>query len=268
MPQVRTEDATLHVEVDGSGEPVTVVAHGLTNNRNELAAFTPLVSGTKVRFDFRGHGRSSAPETGYAFEDFARDLDAVATAYGATRAIGTSLGAGAIANLLSREPERFERTVWLMPAGLDLPFPFKQRYDEVAAWLDGKSPEEVVESILSSPERAAEYLRMPWKREIDRLLWDHVDPDGVARAVRGIVEDWPVPDREMLRAVTRPVLVICVEGDEIHPAELGRILHGLMPASHLVTYPSEEAMFAGLPTLIPRVNAFLLGDDGAADDLG
>lgn len=268
MPQVRTEDATLHVEADGSGEPVSVIAHGLTNNRNELAAFTPLVSGTKVRFDFRGHGRSSAPETGYAFEDFARDLDAVATAYGATRAIGTSLGAGAIANLLYRRPDRFDRTIWLMPAGLDRPFPFKERYDAMAAELEGKTADEALEAILSAPQRAAEYLRTPWKREIDRLLWDHDHPDGVARAVRGIVRDWPVPDRELLRAVTRPVLLICVEGDEIHPPELGRILHGLMPASQLLTYPSEEAMFAGLPQLVERVNAFLLGDDETAGALG
>ncbi|HEX5949738.1 MAG TPA: hypothetical protein VFZ96_01955, partial [Actinomycetota bacterium] len=112
------------------------------------------------------------------------------------------------------------------------------------------------------------YLRMPWKREIDRLLWDHDHPDGVARAVRGIISDCPVPDRDVLRAVTCPVLLICVEGDEIHPAQLGRVLHELMPASHLVIYPSEEAMFVGTPELIRRVNAFLLGDDGAADELG
>ena len=79
-----------------TAQPVTVFAHGLTNSRNELAAFTPFVAGTKVRFDFRGHGLSSVPETGYRFADFARDLDAVARAYGATRAVGTSLGAGAI----------------------------------------------------------------------------------------------------------------------------------------------------------------------------
>ena len=83
---------TLHVEVEGDGPPVTVFAHGLTNSRNELAAFTPFLAGTKVRFDFRGHGLSSVPETGYRFADFARDLDAVAAAYGATRAVGTSLG--------------------------------------------------------------------------------------------------------------------------------------------------------------------------------
>ena len=61
MPEVRNDDVTLFCEVEGAGEPVTVFAHGLTNNRNELAAFTPLLPGTKVRFDFRGHGRSSSP---------------------------------------------------------------------------------------------------------------------------------------------------------------------------------------------------------------
>ena len=39
MPEVRNDDATLFCEVEGEGEPVTVFAHGLTNNRNELAAF-------------------------------------------------------------------------------------------------------------------------------------------------------------------------------------------------------------------------------------
>lgn len=259
MPELRTEDVTLHVEVDGGGEPVTVVAHGLTNNRNELAALTPFVPGTKVRFDFRGHGRSGAPETGYRFVDFARDLDAVARAYGATRAVGTSLGAGAIATLLARDPDRFERTVWLLPAALDLPFPWVERYEALAAELEGKTPEEALEAILSRPERVAEYVRTPWKLELDRMLWEHEHPEGLARAIREVIRDRPVEDREALRRVTRPVLLVCIEGDEIHPAELGHVLHELMPASELVVYPSQEALFAALPELIERVGRFLLG---------
>jgi len=258
MPQVTTEDASLFVELDGEGEPVTVVAHGLTNNRNELAALTPLVPGTKVRFDFRGHGRSSAPETGYAFADFARDLDAVASTYGASRALGTSLGAGAIASLLYRDPDRFERTVWLLPAALDLPFPFIERYDAMAAELEGKTPQEALEAILSDPERAAQYVQTPWKLELDRLMWDHDHPDGVARAIHGVIRDWPVPDRELLRKVTRPVLLICIGGDEIHPVELGHLLHDLMPNSELVEYTDEHALFQALPEVIQRVSAFLI----------
>ncbi|HEY6568512.1 MAG TPA: hypothetical protein VI341_13430, partial [Actinomycetota bacterium] len=56
VPQIQNDDVTLHVDVDGAGAPVTVFAHGLTNSCMELAAFTPLAPGTKVRFCFRGHG--------------------------------------------------------------------------------------------------------------------------------------------------------------------------------------------------------------------
>ncbi len=258
MPRVRTEDATLYMEIDGDGAPVTVVAHGLTNNRNELAALTPLVPGTKVRFDFRGHGRSSAPETGYAFVDFARDLDAVASAYGATRAIGTSLGSGAIASLLYRDPDRFERTVWLLPSALDLPFPFVERYDRMAAELEGKTPQEALDAILTNPERAAQYVQTPWKLELDRLMWDHDHPGGVARAIHGIIRDWPVPDRNLLRAVARPVLLVCIGGDEIHPLELGHTLHELMPNSEIVEYADETELFLALPEVVQRVSAFLV----------
>jgi pimeloyl-ACP methyl ester carboxylesterase len=259
VPEVRTDDATIYYETDGDGPPVTIVAHGLTNNRNELAALTPLVSGTKVRFDFRGHGRSSAPETNYAFADFARDLEAVADEVGATRAVGTSLGAGAIASLLTRRPDRFERMVWLLPAALDLPFAFRDRYEELAATLDGKTPEEAVEAVLADPQRAAEYLQAPWRFELDRLMWEHEHPDGVARAIRGAISDWPVRDRGDLRKVTAAVMLICVEGDPIHPAELGPILADLFPNAVLEVFPDVNAMFAAIPALVQRVSAFLAG---------
>ncbi len=261
MPEVVTEDATLHVEIDGEGDPVTVVAHGLTNNCRELAALTPMIPGTKVRFDFRGHGRSSAPETGYRFADFARDLDAVASEFGATRAVGTSLGAGAIANLVSREPGRFDRMLWLLPAGLDLPFGFKERYQELAAQLDGTTPEEALDAIVSDPERVAAYLQAPWKLEIDKVMWDHSYPEGVARSIREVIEDWPVSDRELLRAVTAPTMLLCIEGDEIHPAELGRILHDLLPRSELLLFEDEMALFQAIPELVQRVGAFLVAND-------
>src|SRR6266700_2593963 len=155
MPKVITPDATLHVEIDGEGAPVTVLAHGLTNSCRELAQLTPLLPGTKVRFCFRGHGHSSAPATGFAFADFARDLDAVAGAFGAKSAIGTSLGAGAICHLLADRPDRFERIVLLLPAGLDRPFRHKDRFLRTADALETKPKDEVVEAILADPDRRA-----------------------------------------------------------------------------------------------------------------
>ncbi len=264
MPMLETEDATLHVEVDGSGDPITVLAHGLTNSCEELAPFAPMLPGTKVRFCFRGHGHSSAPASGYGFGDFARDLDVVAREYGATRAVGTSLGQGAICSLLEREPDRFERLVFLLPAALDLDFRFKERFLRTARLLEGKTREEAVKAILSDPDRAIGYLQAPWRQEFDRAMWESANTEGIARAIRGVIEDHPVKDRERMREVVAPVLILCLDGDEIHPAELGRILADLMPNSELLIYENDLAMIEAIPFLVQKVGAFLGGAPGGA----
>ena len=258
MPEVVTADATLHVELDGDGEPVTVVAHGLTNSCRELAAFTPFLDGTAVRFDFRGHGRSSVPEPGaYGFADFARDLEAVADAYGATRAIGTSLGAGAITNVVAREPDRFDKVVFLLPAALDVALADHAGYDRVAELLETLGKDQAIETILAEGGRAAAYERAPWLRELDLLLWQDMNPVGVARAIREVVRDVALPDREALRAVRAPTLIIAREGDAIHPVALAHVLVELMPNADLILSAGERELFDEIPVLVERVRAFL-----------
>jgi pimeloyl-ACP methyl ester carboxylesterase len=103
------------------------------------------------------------------------------------------------------------------------------------------------------------YERAPWLRELDLILWEDMDPAGVARAIREVLRDISISDRELLRKVDAPVLLICREGDAIHPAELGRILLDLLPNAELVTFGSEEELIASIPVLIERVRAFLEG---------
>ncbi|MGZ4148783.1 MAG: alpha/beta fold hydrolase [Actinomycetota bacterium] len=157
--EVTSADGTrLHAEVDGAGEPVTVFAHGLTNSCMELAAFTPLAPGTKVRFCFRGHGHSGVPEAGrYRFADYAADFDAVATAFGATRAVGTSLGAGAITYLVGESPDRFERLVFLLPAALDEPVAGHPMSLRTAELLETLPKDEAIEQALQESGRARNY---------------------------------------------------------------------------------------------------------------
>ena len=256
MPQLETDDATLFYEVEGEGEPVTLLAHGLTNTRDELAAFTPFVLGTKVRLDLRGHGRSSAPPDGhFRFEDFANDVDAVAAHVGASVGVGTSLGAGALGNLVCRVPDRFERMVWLLPAGLDVPFPLAGRYRDLAASLDGLSSEEMLERVVGS----AETFATPWQWQLEQLLWQHEDPSGLARAIRGVISDHPIPDRELLRRVEIPTLVITLAGDEIHPAALGEIVVELMPNAELLAFGSRQALLDDLANVVARVSSFIAG---------
>jgi pimeloyl-ACP methyl ester carboxylesterase len=257
VPEVRTEDAVLHVEIDGEGEPVTVLAHGLTNSCRELAMLTPMVPGTKVRFCFRGHGHSSSPERGYRFADFARDVAAVADAYEATVAFGTSLGAGAIAHLVVDDPDRFEKLVFLLPAGLDLPFEHKGRLLRTAGLVEGKSVEEAIEAVLGDPERVSGYLQYPWLREFDREMLSHLNPIGVPRAIREIIEDWPLRDRQDMRKVTAPTLLICRRGDPIHPAIVGEILVEIMPNVELVMFEDGVEMYQAIPQLVGKVARFV-----------
>jgi 3-oxoadipate enol-lactonase len=264
MSEIINRGVRLHVEVEGVGNPVTVLAHGLTNSCRELAAFTPLVAGTKVRFCFRGHGHSDCPSSGYAFADFASDLDVVARSYGATCAVGTSLGAGAIMHLLEADPRRFERMIFLLPAGLDTPLERPEGLLATADALETMSKAEAVEAIMSDPGRAAAYVREPWLRDVDLALWEDMNPAGVARAIRGIVGDRPISEREALRLVRAPVLIICREGDRIHPAELGRILAGLMPNAELLVFADEVEMLAAAPMLVQRAAEFLRAGEPVA----
>jgi pimeloyl-ACP methyl ester carboxylesterase len=258
VPEVTTADARLHVEIDGQGEPVTLLAHGLTNSCRELAALTPLVPGTKVRFCFRGHGHSSSPESGYRFADFARDVEAVADAYQADVAFGTSLGAGAIAHLVARQPDRFRKLVFLLPAGLDQPFQYKERMQRTASLVEGRSLEAAVEAVLSDPERLATYLEYPWLRDFDRQMLADLNVVGVPRAIREVIEDWPLQDREEMRRVTAPTLLICREGDVIHPAIVGRILSQIMPNAELIMFEDGMSMYAAIPQIVERVRDFVL----------
>ena len=261
MAELRTDDAVLHVEVEGDGEPVSVLAHGLTSSCLELAQLTPFVPGTKVRFCFRGHGHSSSPASGYRFANFARDVLAVADAYGADVAFGTSLGAGAISHLVAHhDPNRFKKLVFLLPAGLDRPFRNKERLLRMAELVDGKSRDEAVQAVLSDSARWANYTELPWLREFDQRLLQGLNPVGVPRAIREVIEDWPLRDRQDMRRVTASTLLICREGDEIHPAAVGRVLAEIMPNAELMLFPDAASMYEAIPRIVARVSDFLLSE--------
>ena len=69
--------------------------------------------------------------------------------------------------------------------------------------------------------------------------------------------DVAIADRELLRRVSAPTLVIAREGDPIHPAELGRVLGELIPNAELIMLGSEEELYASIPQLVERVARFL-----------
>jgi 3-oxoadipate enol-lactonase len=182
-----------HAESYGSGEPVTVFAGGLGATIAETRVLGSGVRGTKVFFDFRGHGTTGMPADGdWSYDALAGDLRRVADAYGATRAVGVSMGAAAILQLLADEPDRFSRNVFYLPAILDEP-----RGPVPAPEVGGLAPE-AVRGLMAALEQTR-----------------------------------PLPDRAVLAYVTAPCLVVGHEGDPTHPARTARELAAALPDARL-----------------------------------
>ncbi len=60
--------------------------------------------------------------------------------------------------------------------------------------------------------------------------------------------------------VTAPTLLICREGDEIHPAVVGRILAEIMPNAELMMFEDAASMYEAIPRIVQKVSEFILSD--------
>jgi 3-oxoadipate enol-lactonase len=258
MPEVVSDGVRLVVEVIGEGEPVTVVGHGLTGSRKDLAPLAAFLPGTKVLFDFRGHGESDRPGRGsYSMDHFATDVESVAGAFGATCAGGASLGSGAILRLLCSRPDRFEKLVLLLPARLERESDARRRLLRLADLLEARPVDEVAQVVVAEEDAAGRYREFPAARD---LRWQSIlrmNGDGIPHAIRECIDDPPVRDPEPITRVPAPALVIGQEGDPVHDADVARELAVTLPHAELLMFPDQHALIREIPTLVQRTAAFL-----------
>ena len=248
----------LFVEVVGEGEPVILLAHGLTGNRNELAIFAPFLPGTKVLMDFRGHGNSSRPPPGsYTFAHLAGDLEAVADEYGATVVAGGSMGAAATLRVLESNPDRFAKLIILLPARLEVGDETYTRLSRMADLLEEHGPERTAEIVLAEEEASGAFDLFPASRDYRRAAILAMNSDGVPNAIRGVINDMPVREPGSIRRVTAPTLIIAQEGDSFHSTEVARELEAAMPNAELVVLSDQHALLREIPALMMMVHSLL-----------
>ncbi|WP_435120831.1 alpha/beta fold hydrolase [Micromonospora tulbaghiae] len=265
LPEPETElvatphGVSLERLVTGTGDPVTVFAHGLGSGIATTRPFGSGVTGRRVFFQFRGHGRSDSPPGPWSYLDLARDLRAMADLSGATRAFGASLGAGALCRLLAESPERFEKLVFFLPAVLDTPRREAARarltglLDAVAegdasALADAVSLE-LPPSVRNNPAGWA-YLR----QRLDQLL-----RDGLAPGLADLPAQAPLDDAGSLAAVTAPALVIAAAEDDLHPVAVAERLAAALPNATLHVYDRPGVLWTERADLRERVSEFLNG---------
>jgi pimeloyl-ACP methyl ester carboxylesterase len=224
----------VHVVVLGEGGPVTVFAHGLGGSIAETRPLATRVPGTRVLLDFHGHGLSDGLESGWDYDLLADDLLAVADAFGATRAVGLSLGAGALLRALSRDPLRFSRLAFVLPAAIDgtRRDASTERLHALGAAI-AAGDADAAAALLVAELPAAVRSRRGVELLVRRRAADLVTRPAPAPAF----DDRPLPDRSLLAQLAVPALVLGQEQDPLHPLELARELDEALPSSALTVLP-------------------------------
>lgn len=248
----------LNVVRSGSGEPVTVFAAGLGGTIPETRTLGSGVAGTRVFFDFRGHGASGVPADGdWSYAAVCRDLRTVADATGATRAVGMSMGAAAVLSVLAETPDRFARCVLFLPAILDTPRSdvATSRLGTVANRIEEGDLDAVVELLAAEVPR--ELRDAPGVAAYLRERAAQLSGPGVAGLLRALATTRPVADRTLLASVPAPCLVIGQEGDETHPAQIARELAAALPNARLHVFDSPGGLFVHRAALRGLVGSFL-----------
>ncbi len=116
MPYADLSQARLYYVVDGPADaPVLVLSNSLGTNADMWAQQVPALSRhfRVVRYDTRGHGRSSVPEGEYRFEQLADDVVELLDHLGVARAhfCGLSMGGPTGLTLALNHPGRIDRLV-------------------------------------------------------------------------------------------------------------------------------------------------------------
>ena len=249
-------DGPIECLVTGGGTPVTVFAHGLAASIDETRPFGSGVDGKRVFFHFRGHGATVGSQAPWHFGGLAAELCAVVAAYGGSRALGVSLGAGALLRAAVSTPGVFDRLVLVLPAGIDRPRtdPAIERLQHQAELIErhdlpGLAAALVVE--LPASVRVRPDVQLWAKRQARRL-----SATSVARALRELPSQHPLDSRDELKAVECPVLLIAQEDDAAHPWAVARDLAEVLPRAELTIFGGGGLVWSHRAELRALISTF------------
>lgn len=235
----------LYYDDQGSGRPVVLI-HGFPLNGRSWEKQVPalLAAGYRViTYDRRGFGFSSKPVSGYDYDTFAADLDALIRELDLRDAVlvGFSMGTGEVARYLSRYgTERIAKVAFL---GSIPPFVLQADdnpdgvpqdvFDGIVAGIDADRYA-FLTGFLSDFYNLDENLGTRISEEAVRKSW--VDgANASAIATRAVVPTWCTDFRADLAAVTVPALVLHGTADRILPFPItGAKLHEALPGSTFV----------------------------------
>ncbi|WP_430780985.1 alpha/beta fold hydrolase [Actinoplanes sp. G11-F43] len=262
LPGPATEVVTLpsgvRVEqlVTGTGDPVTVFAHGLAGDITGTRPLGSAVTGRRVFFHFRGHGRSDVPPGPWSFGDLATDLRAVADQAGATRAVGVSMGASALCRVIAESPARFAKVVLYLPAPLDgtRAAASAERLERLLAAVESGEAAMIADAVEQELPAAVRNTPAGWSALRQRV--EQLQRDGLAPEIESVWSSPALPDESALRSFQGRALVLGCRGDEVHPSAWAeRIAESL--GADLQIYDRPSFLWTNRNALRDRISTFL-----------
>ncbi|MBA2696824.1 MAG: alpha/beta hydrolase [Actinobacteria bacterium] len=261
-------DGQVEILVTGRGEPSSLFVHGLAGSIATTRPYAGAVRGRRTFMHLAGHGRTSPmlrpggagpPASDWSYAALAAQVRAVADReeVAATRALGISMGAGALCAVVADEPDRFDRLVLVLPAALDSPRDdtAARRFATLGHLVDQGDVAGVSAHLLA--EQPASARARPdvqtWCDQQARQLMTSV----AAGALRTVPHEVPLTDRSRLRAVDVPVLVIAQEGDPTHPVRTARELAQVLPTATLEVLPAGGIIWEHRARVRALVGQFL-----------
>jgi 3-oxoadipate enol-lactonase len=234
MPQFERAGVEFNVTLDGpENKPPLMLSNSLGTNLHMWDPQIPEL--TKhfrvIRYDSRGHGQSGAPDGPYSMDELGRDALAIMDALELDQVhwIGLSKGGMIGQWLLTHAPERIGRAV-LANTGSHMPPPdlWNQR---IRTAMD-KGMEELTPGVIERWFTPEFREREPETVEkIVRML--HTTPrQGYAGSCSAIRD---MDQRESIRSVTNPVLVVVGSRDPATPPEMGRHIADSIRGARIVT---------------------------------
>ena len=217
MPHIDTDRIVTYYEDAGQGPPAVLVhGHSADLRLWDLQAPALVEGGYRVvRYDVRGHGRSSAPPTGYTWENYALDLRDLLDRITVARAhvAGLSMGGGIALQFALDFPERVSSLVLVDSAlpGFDYSPEFAGAIEELVAAVGAEGPRAAFERLWLTHPLFDGVRRFPERFDLIRTMAlkyaaaDHVDEMPYTPPARQAVD--------RLAEVRAPTLVLVGELD-------------------------------------------------------
>lgn len=235
----------------GSGAPVTLVVPGLGATEGEARIPASGLRGTRVVVTFPGHGDAPDAPAGYwHYPRVADEVRAIADEVSATRAVGVSLGSGALTRLVADSPDRFERLVLMLPAALDRPrgMPAAWALEQLAEAVREGDTARLTELVAAEVPEGANVGGHVQQRVAALMR--------LGEALASLQEQSPVDDGAVLASATADVLVVGATDDPLHPGDAAKATAAAFNG-RLELLPSKAPMLTHRSELRTLLTGFL-----------